>query len=219
MAGRIYRAGRRREPGRQTRAAVMAAVRDLLAEGSFQEATVEQIAERAGVSRATVYQHFRSRMGLIDAICETLDENPEFVALIGALELEDSIESLRGVLQGSVRFIASEEGLHRHLYGLAEVDPAAAEFVARQTAERRQGLEKLVGALKRQGRLRSDVADGQALATLFMITSPRTFNELRQSAHMGADEIARLFLLVAEETLLAGMRPEGLGTARAGRSL
>src|SRR5712692_5354153 len=152
MATRIYRPGRRREPARQTRAAIMSAVRELLSQGSFQEATAEQIAERAGVSRATLYQHFRSRMGLIDAICETLDENPEFVAMMAALELEDSVESLRGVLIGSVRFLASEEGLHRHLYGLAEVDPAAAEFVARQAVERRQGLEMLLGALKRQGR-------------------------------------------------------------------
>src|SRR5712692_700199 len=162
MVTRIYRPGRRREPARQTRAAIMSAVRDLLAEGSFQEATVEQIAERAGVSRATLYQHFRSRMGLIDAICETIDENPEFIAMIGALDLEDSVESLRAVLIAAVRFQASEEGLHRHLYGLAEIDPAAAEFVARQTSERRQGLEMLLSALKRQGRLRSGVSDDHA---------------------------------------------------------
>jgi AcrR family transcriptional regulator len=202
MATRIYRAGRRREPAPRTRAAIMAAVRDLLAEGSFQVATVEQIAGRAGVSRATLYQHFHSRMGLIDAICETLDENPDFVAMIAALRLADSVEAMRAVLIGAVRFQASEEGLHRHLYGLAEVDPAAAEFVARQTAERRQGLEMLLGALRRQRRLRSDVSDDQALATLLMLTSPRTFNELRQSAHMSPDEIAHLFLRVAEATLL-----------------
>ena len=35
----------------------MAAVRDLLAEGSFHESTVEEVAERAGISRATLYQH------------------------------------------------------------------------------------------------------------------------------------------------------------------
>ena len=45
----------------------MEAVRELLQEGAFHESTVEQVAARAGVSRATVYQQFGSRVGLVDA--------------------------------------------------------------------------------------------------------------------------------------------------------
>ena len=52
---------------------ITVAVRELLSEGSFHESTVEEVAARAGVSRATVYQHFRSRLDLVDAICDTFD--------------------------------------------------------------------------------------------------------------------------------------------------
>src|SRR3954468_8189346 len=56
----------------RTRDRVIDTVRGLLAEGSFHESTVEEVADRAGISRATLYTHFGSRTGLVDAICEGL---------------------------------------------------------------------------------------------------------------------------------------------------
>ena len=180
----------------------MDAVRELLAGGRFQEATVEQVAERAGVSRATVYQHFRSRTGLIDAICDTIGEAPEFVALIRSLDLPDARDALRSVVTHSARFLAAEEGLHRHLYGLAEFDPAAAAFVTRQTQDRRRALLRLLQALQRQGSLRQGLSTDEAMATLLLLTSPRTFNELRQSTEMSPERIGQVLSRIADETLL-----------------
>ena len=75
-ATRAYRSRSRAAGAQHTRERIVTAVRDLLREGRFHESTVEQVAERAGVSRATVYQHFRSRIDLVDAICETFDAQP-----------------------------------------------------------------------------------------------------------------------------------------------
>src|SRR5690242_2918638 len=86
---RAYRAHQRTNRSEQTRARIMEAVRELLAEGSFHETAVEQVAERAGVSRATLYQHFRSRLDLIDAICETFDANPALLRLRQTVVLPD----------------------------------------------------------------------------------------------------------------------------------
>ena len=58
---------RRPRKSQQTRERIIAAVHDLLEEGSFHESTVEEVASRAGVSRATLYQHFGTRLGLVDA--------------------------------------------------------------------------------------------------------------------------------------------------------
>ena len=60
----------------RTRESVISAVRGLLEEGSFHTSRVEDVAQRAGVSRASVYQHFGSRLGLVDALCESFDRNP-----------------------------------------------------------------------------------------------------------------------------------------------
>jgi len=59
----------RRQTSRRTRDRIMGAVRELLEEGAFHQSTVEEVASRAGVSRASLYQHFGSRLGLVDAMC------------------------------------------------------------------------------------------------------------------------------------------------------
>ena len=111
------------------------------------------MAARAGVARATVYQHFGSRLALVDAICDTFAENPALVALRQAIELEDVEEALEQTIANSVRFWASEEPILRPLYGISGADPSAAALVERQTADRRGELERLLRRLKEHGRV------------------------------------------------------------------
>jgi len=88
-ATRSYRSRNRAMGAQHTRERIVTAVRELMREQRFHESTVEQVAERAGVSRATVYQHFRSRIDLVDAICETFDANPALIELRRAIMLPD----------------------------------------------------------------------------------------------------------------------------------
>src|SRR5712675_253420 len=89
MPGAAAYRSRRSDRPPLTRERIMEAVRELLAEGTFHEAPVEQVADRAGVSRATLYQHFRSRVDLVDAICDTFDANPALRELREAVEIDD----------------------------------------------------------------------------------------------------------------------------------
>jgi len=180
----------------------MDAVRQLLDEETFHEATVEEIAERAGVARATVYQHFGSRMGLTDAICDVVGESPEYQAIGASLDLEDPVEALRGVIANAVRLWESEEGMHRHLYGLAEIDPAAREFVERQTRDRRSVLARLIDALRHGRRLRRGTRDADALAQLLLLTSFHTFEELRRNGGLAPAAIERTLTRLAEGLLV-----------------
>src|SRR5262245_11603246 len=108
MPSRAYR-GRRGQPATAaTRERVITTVRELLAEGTFHEATVEEIATRAGVARATLYQHFGSRMGLIDAICERIGGGAEYAGIKASLGLDDPAQALRGVAAHSIRFWSAE---------------------------------------------------------------------------------------------------------------
>src|SRR3954454_2101765 len=109
----------------QTRRRIVDAVRELLAEGSFHERTVEQVADRAGVSRATLYQHFRSRLELIDAICDTMGQNPALLELREHVELPDPVAALSDTIAYAVRFWASEDAVLSQLYGVVAADPAA----------------------------------------------------------------------------------------------
>jgi AcrR family transcriptional regulator len=130
----VYRTGRGRPGAAETRERILQVVRDLLAEGRFYEATVEEIAARAGVARSTLHLHFGSRMGLVDAICELLARGGERAGIRSSLELADPAEALRSVLASAVRLWAAEEDLHRGLYGLAErsTPPRAHSWTARR---------------------------------------------------------------------------------------
>jgi AcrR family transcriptional regulator len=142
----------------------MEAVRGLLQEGAFHESTVEQVAARAGVSRATVYQQFGSRVGLVDAICDGLD--------LSAVEASPDVPTL---LQRTTDFWAGEEALMAQLYDAAAVDPAAREFVERQTRDRYRQLSHWV--------------DKNGLPTLGLLTSFETYIELRRRGGLSQRQV------------------------------
>ncbi len=158
-------ARRRQQRGSASRERILAAVHSLLEEGAFHETTVEEVAERAGVSRATLYGHFGSRLGLVDAICERFDANPALVALRETDDLDLWLERV-------VDFWSSEEKVLVQLYGAAAVDPAARDLVERQTRDRYSELRTLLRALGRD--------EEDALAALGILTSFETYLELRR---------------------------------------
>lgn len=165
---------------------ILAAVRSLLEEGVFHETTVEQVAERAGVSRATLYGHFRSRLGLVDAICESFDANPALMALRTTRDLDLWFERV-------VEFWSSEENVLLQLYGAAAVDPAARDLVERQTRDRYNELRKLLTAL--------DHGDPDALAALAILSSFETYLELRRRLGMPKQRVVTILQQQARSLL------------------
>ena len=186
----------------RTRERVVAAVRDLLREGSFHEATVEQVASRAGVSRATLYQRFGSRLGLVDAICETFDANPALVAIREAVRDPDPRGGLERAIAHTVGFWASEEAVLEPLYGAAAIDPAARDLVARQRADRRGEYAGLLGRMEEAGLLRPGLAAADALGILLVLTSFETYQELRRLAGLEERQVTAT-LQASARTLLA----------------
>jgi AcrR family transcriptional regulator len=179
MPTRSYRSARRTDRAAETRRKIKAAVAELMAEGTFHESTVEQVADRAGIARATLYQHFRSRLDLVDAICERFDENPALLAIREVVELPDPEAALAETISNGVRFWSSEDPILRQLYGVAAIDPAAKDLVDRQRADRRGEMTRLVRRLRSAGWLRPRVTEQRALSLLMVLTSYETFCELR----------------------------------------
>jgi len=159
----------------------MTAVRELLREGRFHESTVEQVADRAGVSRATVYQHFRSRIDLVDAICETFDANPALIELRRTVMLPDPEGALIHTIALAMRFWESEDAILSGLYGVVAIDPAARDLVDRQRADRRGEMRRLARRLHTAGALRPGLSAARALDILMVLTSYETYRELREA--------------------------------------
>ena len=205
MATRAYRAQRRSTRSDATRERIMSAVRELLAEGSFHESTVEEVADRAGIARATLYQHFGSRLDLVDGICDTFAVNPALLAIRETVELPDPEEALAETVSNCVRFWSSEDAILSQLYGVSAIDPAAKDLVDRQRADRRGEMQRLVRHLHTTGRLRSGVSERRALALLLVLTSYETFRELR-AAGLSDRELTKSLGETGRTLLLSGSR-------------
>jgi AcrR family transcriptional regulator len=162
----------------RTRERIMAAVRELLGEGSFHESSVEQVADRAGISRATLYLHFRSRLDLVDAICDTFAATPALRAIRQAVVEPQPEYAVAETVQHTVAFWAAEDEVLRQLYGAVAVDPAARDLVERQRDDRHGEMKRLAENLKKAGALPPGTTVRVALARLMMLTSYETYREL-----------------------------------------
>jgi AcrR family transcriptional regulator len=155
----------------RTRDRVIDTVRELLADGSFHASTVEEVAARAGVSRATVYTHFGSRIGLVDALCERLGETAALREIRTTTEVDRLIEL-------SVEFWAGDERIFEQLYGAVAVDPAAADFVERQRRDRAQEIRRVAKSKAQQ-------------AQLLLLTSFETYRELRRGVGLSQANVTK----------------------------
>jgi AcrR family transcriptional regulator len=192
MPRAAYRPRGRTKRSKETRARIMDATRALLDEGEFHKTSVEDVAERAGVSRATVYQHFPSRLELVDAICDTFAENPALLALRDTVALPDPAQALDETIANTVRFWSSEDKVLQQLYGATAIDPAARDLVERQLSDRRGEMQRLARHLDEAGGLRRGVDRRGALAQLMVLTGYGSYRELRQDGLSDAKAIEHL---------------------------
>ena len=149
--------------------------------GGFAQATVTELADRAGVSRATVFSRFGSKLGVLEALAVRCSgESPDAGHPGG--------RGHGGPRRGRARHVAaSAEHWERQghilltLKAVSELEPGAIALVDDQRRDQREGMERLARGLEREGRL-GELTRAQAAAALHMITSVESFMELRRNA-------------------------------------
>src|ERR1035438_7997109 len=91
MSPRPYQLGRRQEQIDESRQRIIDAARSLLAEAdSYTAFTVDAVARRADVARATIYYQFDSKTGLLEALCDALAEAGQLSELSAAFTNPDA---------------------------------------------------------------------------------------------------------------------------------
>lgn len=179
MATRSYTAARRRDSAKSVDRVLEAAER-LIAEDAFHSATMDELAAAAGVSRATVFNRFGSKLGVLETIAERCNTGPEMRAIKEALEIEDPIESLEALIEASCAIWEAQGFIVEQLRAIVVLEPEAAALVEAQEADQRSDVQRLAGRLARAGRLRRGLSEGRATATLHMLTSLESFLRLRR---------------------------------------
>ena len=179
MATRSYTASRRRA-GPESVDRVLEAAQGLIRENSFHTATMDELAQAAGVSRATVFNRFGTKLGVLQALFRRSMKGPEMEAIREALEIEDPVESLETTIDASCAIWEVCGLVVEQLQAIVVLEPDASALIEEQETEQREALQGLARRLARAGRLRPGVGEARATAALHTLTSLETFLWLRR---------------------------------------
>jgi AcrR family transcriptional regulator len=179
MTIRPYTSARRRESV-ETVDRVLEAAERMIREDAFHAATMDELAVAAGVSRATVFNRFGSKLGVLEALFTRGMQGPEMAAIQEALALEDPVAALDAVVEAGCAIWEACGYVVQQLQAIAVLEPDAAALVDQQRDEQRADLQGLTRRLAKAGRLRPGLSQARATATLHMLTSLESFLWLRQ---------------------------------------
>lgn len=187
MEPRSYRLGLRQGSVDRTRAAILAAARELLAAGDPPALSVGAVAGRAGVSRLTVYNRFGSRAGLLLAV---LDEARRRAVSPSASETANARTRLRERISESCGRWASDPSLFRRLpqVGVVEDEPPGDD---RALAERLAAADQL----------RPGCSLKEAEDVIGALTSFATFDRLHKDGRRSPAAVAEILMRLAAAIL------------------
>lgn len=159
----------------RTRRSIMIAARDLLRAGG-KEPTVGEIAGRATVSRLSVYHHFGSRAGVLEAVASDA-RSPRPAA------------DLHELIAGAVANWATDPPLFRRLAAAATIDSGP--------------LHEVAVSLAAADRLRPGCSLKEAEDVLGVLTSFAAFDRLHQDSRRSTQAVTEILMRMAGSILNA----------------
>jgi AcrR family transcriptional regulator len=174
---------------RRSETGILDATIDVLAEHGVSGATVDEVAERAGVSKATIYRHWGSRARLIHAAISSLD-GPYVEPDTGSLR-----DDLAALLRDMVEYLDRRDvgRVIPSVIDAATRDPELAALHHDTQRRARRAFERTVRRGIERGELPSDV-DVPLLVDL--VRSPFVYRRIVAQTAVGPDDIEPVIDLV-----------------------
>jgi AcrR family transcriptional regulator len=183
------------------RAQILRAAADLFRERGYQASTVKHIAARLGMSKASLYTHFRAKEEMLAAISrETIEAFTRDLNLVLGSQL-DPAEKLRRVVRQHVRFVIANRSFLTVFFGEEANLPARfARSLAAQKDRYDKGVERIVLEGVRAGMFRDVPPRLVVFGVLGMVNWVHKW--YNPAGRWGAEEISAAFLSVLEGGLL-----------------
>ncbi|QNM95321.1 TetR/AcrR family transcriptional regulator [Chitinimonas koreensis] len=184
--------------------AILDATTRILASKGFDLMTMDDVALEVGISKPSLYKHFKSKEDLVaEAMIRLLDGAQDYWAAMPA----DSgpLQKLKTLLEWAVRV-----RLAGGLPFLPSTSPQVRDMLTRnlryvaKVVKLNGTLKDTVKLAKKQGELRQDLPDDVILFSYYARTCDPAVEYLRMYAKMGEDEIVGHMLRVFFEGVQAG---------------
>lgn len=163
------------------RMALVAAVRERLLSDGLAGLNFEKIAETAGMTRKSVYNHFESRAGLIEALMDDIGTRAGFHGLAGVWDKEDPKELLVSYFFELCRGWGADRDMFRLMIGMSAADPELGKAVRARVDRVRDGARVLNDRLVTNPGLKAGWTREEALGCLVALAVFNTYDTMRMS--------------------------------------
>ncbi|MEE4025897.1 helix-turn-helix domain-containing protein [Gordonia sp. PKS22-38] len=198
---RSYKSPTRAAQAAETRARLIAAARQLFAEGGWNGTTLKSIAKAAGVAEPTVYAVFGNKAGLAMALTDTADDEADVATLVAELSAAESPRrQIDAMVQFEARMYERAADLVRILHEGARTSPELADAYREGLSRGDAGRRRVVSAWP-PGALRAGLTLQEALDVCSLAMSFELWDHLAvrgwstgRIAEWTADMVARELL-------------------------
>jgi AcrR family transcriptional regulator len=194
VSPRPYKLGARTAAVAGTREKVVVAARELFADAGVHRGSLDEIARRADVARATVYHQFGSKLGVLAAVVDDYERRAGLAALAELVETAPPDRLVREVVTAGCDYWAVDPPLARSIVAFAVTDPEAADLLAGHDAGRLRLLTRLVE------RLPGPVPD-RGLSALWLLTGFAAYDDLTRGRGLTTAAAAALLADLAQDAL------------------
>jgi len=194
---RSYSSDLRADQARRTRQLIVAAAGELFAQRGYAATTIDAVAERAGVSRKTVFTSVGGKVALIKLAFDwalTGDDEPvpmrERAPVQGFRAMTDGVQMLEGLAGYVSGVMARATPVYVALRAAADADPEARVLYQEIVAGRRRGLAEPAEQLHRLGQLRKGLSRRRAADLFWYYIDPTHFDMLVRECGWSQKEYA-----------------------------
>ena len=198
MSPRAYRMDQRQVARDLTGARILDAARQLLADEATRDLSMEAVAQRADVSRLTIYYHFGSRAGLLEALFDYLATRGNMQRMADVFQASNPSEAVDHMVSTFVGFWAADPSVIRRLRAMAVLDQEIDKGIRARDARRLQSVREI---LKRANLAkRQEAHPTHAANVLGMLTSFETYDALSRGG-LSSEQIVAILRSLAQSML------------------
>jgi AcrR family transcriptional regulator len=182
---RRYDSSRRQAQARETKLQIVQAARALFMERGYAGATIEAIANRAGVSTETVYAIFKNKRNILSFLLDiSIGGDDQPVHLLdrpepqSVMRATDQHKQLSMFAQGITEILERASPIFEIMRSAAKSEPEIADLLRHLLDERFQNMIRFVGSVSANGPLLDGINETDGGETVWALTSPEVFQLL-----------------------------------------
>jgi len=180
----------------RVRLRVLETTADLVAELGVERTTIDEVANRSGVAKTTIYRHFESKQALVVEAVHACTHIPTIVTDSGSLR-DDLISCFSGMTKASYEGRLGDMMLS--LMDAAQRDPELGRLVRAQADQRRRFATSVIERAVARGDLPADL---DVELTVTLLSGPLVYTKLVRRQRVTDELVASVV-----DSVLASLSP------------